>query len=413
MRLAASAGLAVLLLAPHAVRASDPYRATVADEEVKLRAGPSDAFPETGTLKRGAVVVVEREESGGWVAVTAPYGSVSWIATQFIEDPTPDKPTPKNVLVHADDEVTLAAGKAGEAQPLDIRRVKIPNGTALLLLGPKATFAGKTWYPVSPPAGDVRYLPKTAIKYDRPVNNTVAVRVTEPGAPLPSPAPSAPVASIPNNSGVTPAAGVTASKPAVNHPLWVQADNAEREGRYLDAEKALFDLAAVMNGPDGDRAVADQCFTRIHTLREKRRNGGTAVPLPTTSVLQPPREEKKDNSGGGVGPGVPQAIPASTAKPNPTSNPPLPSPADTNTTEGAKWTGVGTLRRTVVTPDGTGRPAFALETAPGVVKVYVVAGADVDLRKWDGKKVDVYGVQQPSRGLSRPYVVATAVEPAQ
>lgn len=411
MRLAAFAGLAVLF-SPCAAPASEPYRAVVTDAEVKLRAGPSDAFPETGALSRGAAVIVEREESGGWVAVTAPYGSVSWIATQFIEDPTPDRPTPKNVVVHAEDEVTLAAGKAGEAQPLDIRRVKIPNGTGLLLLGPKVTVGGKTWYPIAPPAGDVRYLPKTAIKFDKPVANNFAVRVNEPSGPTPGPAA---VASIPGPGNVTPvgAGGVTAGKPAVNHPLWNQAENAEREGRFQDAEKALFDLAALMNAPDGDRAIADLCFTRIHAIREKRRSGGMApTPLPTTSVLQQPlrddrkderREEKKEDRG--VRPGAPQALPSATVKPT--------APA-ADGADGAKWTGAGTLRRTVVTPDGTGRPAYALETSPGVVKVYVIAGADVDLRKWEGKKVNVYGTEQPTRGgLSRPYVVATTVEPVQ
>lgn len=408
MRLAAFAGLAVCFL-PCAAKASDSYRAVVTDAEVKLRAGPSDAFPETGTLSRGAAVIVEREESGGWVAVTAPYGSVSWIATQFIEDPTPDRPTPKNVVVHAEDEVTLAAGKAGEAQPLDIRRVKIPNGTGLLLLGPKVTVGGKTWYPVAPPAGDVRYLPKTAIKFDKPMTNNFAVRVNEPSGPSPGPAP---VASIPGPGNVTPvgAGGVTAGKPAVNHPLWNQAENAEREGRFQDAEKALFDLAALMNGPDGDRAIADLCFTRIHAIREKRRNGGMApTPLPTTSVLQQPlrddrkdKEERKEDRG--VRPGAPQALPSATVKP------PAPAPANDGA-DGAKWT--GTLRQTVVTPDGTGRPAYALESSPGVVKVYVIAGPDVDLRKWNNKKVEVYGVEKPSRGLTKPYVVATTVEAAQ
>src|SRR4051812_19454416 len=208
MRPAALVGLAVFLVAPPA-RAADPgaYRAVVSDAEVKLRAGPSDAFPETGTLPRGSVVVVEKEEGNGWLAVTAPYGSVSWVATQFIEDPTPDRATPKNVFVHAEDEVTLAAGKAGLAQPLDIRRVKVPNGAALLLLGPKVTFAGKTWYPVAPPAGDVRYLPRTAVQYDKPANNNFAVRVNESSTPAlaAGPVPSGPVASIPGPGGVTPA----------------------------------------------------------------------------------------------------------------------------------------------------------------------------------------------------------------
>lgn len=403
MRLAASVGLAVLL-SPCGAVAADPYRAVVIDVEVKLRSGPSAEFPDTGALTRGAAVIVEREESGGWVAVTAPYGSVSWVATQFIEDPAPDKPTPKNVTVSADDEVTLATGRAGENQPLEVRKVKIPNGTGLLLIGPKVQFAGKTWYPVVPPAGDVRYLPKTAIQYEKPANNNFAVRVTEPSGPPPAASPpsgSGAVASIPGpgSGAVTPAgAGVTASKPAVNHPLWTAAETAEREGRYLDAEKALFDLAALMNAPDGDRAVADLCFTRIHALREKRRGGAT--PLPTTSVLQPPAKEDRP-----VRPGAPQALPTATARPDKAPD----RPAADAPAEGAKWTGVGTLRRSVLTPDGTGKTAYALETAPGVVKVYVIAGAGVELDKLVGKRVDVYGVSQ-TRGLQKPYVVATAVE---
>src|SRR5690349_1189123 len=117
MRPAALVGLAALLSASYA-RAADPvpYRAVVVDTAATLRAGPSSNYSDTGTLPKGSFVIVEREENGGWLAVTAPYGSVSWVATQFIEDPAPDRPTPKRVFVHADDEITLAAGKAGEMQ---------------------------------------------------------------------------------------------------------------------------------------------------------------------------------------------------------------------------------------------------------------------------------------------------------
>lgn len=414
MRPAALVGLAALLSASYA-RAADPtpYRAVVSDVEVKLRAGPSDAYPDTGTLPRGSVVVVEREEGNGWLAVTAPYGSVSWIATQFIEDPTPNRPTPKNVVVHAEDEVTLAAGKAGEGQPLDIRRVKVPNGSTLLLLGPKVTFVGKTWYPVAPPAGDVRYLPRTAVQYEKPAPNNFNVRVNETTGPLPGPAspgPTAPaggpLATIPGpGSSPTPAGGVVASKPAVNHPLWTQAETAEREGRFADAEKAYFDLAALMNGAGGDHDIANLCYTRIHALRERKRNGGTPVGTSgTTNVLQPP--PPKDDRG--VRPGPPQALPPG-------------APINTNTNpgttptgnDGAKWTGAGTLRRSVLTPDGTGKPAYALESAPGVVKAYVVAGPGVELDKLIGKRVDVYGTPKTLSGLSRPFIVATSVEQVQ
>src|SRR5205823_4375316 len=152
--------------------------------------------------------------------------------------------------------------------------------------------------------------------YDKPANNNFSVRVTEPSGPALAAGvtPPGPVASIPGPGGVTPAGGgVTASKPAVNHPLWTQAETAEREGRLADAEKAYFDLAALMNGNGGDHDVANLCYTRIHAIREKRRNGGSGsggggsistAPL-ATNVLQPPAKEDR-----GVRPGAPQAIPS-------------------------------------------------------------------------------------------------------
>jgi hypothetical protein len=400
MRPAALAGLVLALFASHALAAEPAvYRAVVSDTEVKLRAGPSDTYPETGTLARGAAVIVEREESNGWLAVTPPHGSVSWIAAAFVEDLAPEKATPKNGYVHTEGEVTLATGKAGLLQPLDVRREKVPQGTTVLILGPKVEFAGKKWYPIAPPPGDVRYLPKTAVQFDKPLNNSFAVRVSDTGGPTPPAAPAGgPLATIPGpGSAPTPAGGVTSGKPAVNHPLWAQAETAEREGRLADAEKAYFDLAALMNGQGGDHDIANLCYTRIHALREKKRagTGGTASSVTSgakaPNVLQPPPKEDR-----GVRPGAPQAIPPGAAG---NANDPRPA-----------WTGIGTLRRSVLTPDGTGKPGYALETSPGVVKVYVVAAPGVELEKYVGKKIDVYGTQQTRSGLSKPYVFASSVE---
>lgn len=421
MRFTAFVGLAGLLCASQAT-AADPavYRAVVTDPEVKFRAGPSDAFPETGSLKRGSAVIVEREESNGWLAITAPSGSVSWIAYSFVEDLSPDRQTPKNGLVHAEGEVTIAVGKAGDNQLLDVRREKLPQGTIVLLIGPPTDFSGKKWWPIAPPAGDVRYLPKSAVQIEKPVNNTVAVRVTDTGAIPPAATPvtpsGGPLATVPGpGSSPPPPGGVTASKPAVNHPLWIQAETAEREGRLADAEKTYFELAALMNAQGGDHDIANLCYTRIHAIREKKRNASglkTSAPTPNTTpatpatpnVLQPPSK-----SGRGVRPGAPQALPTGSG-----------TNAGTNTGTGtnatatdAQWSGPGLLRRTAVTPDGTGSPAYALETSPGVVKVYVIAGPGVRLEQYLGKTIDVYGTPQTRPKLSKPYVVATAVEPAQ
>jgi len=76
-----------------------------------------------------------------------------------------------------------------------------------------------------------------------------------------------------------------------------------------------------------------------------------------------------------------------------------------------QWSGGGTLRRSAITPNG--KTAYALETSPGVVKWYVSAGAGVDLERWIGKRVEVYGTPAKIDGLSKPLATAVAVEPLQ
>ncbi len=405
MRAVAFVGLvAGATVGPLAAAEPAMYRAVVTDTEVKMRAGPSDSFPETGTLPRDRVVIVEREENNGWLAITAPHDAVSWIAFAFVEDLAPDKPTPKNGFVHSEGEITIAAGKPGEFQPLHTRREKIPQGTRVLLIGPPVEFAGKKWWPIAPPPGDVRYIPKTAVRFEQPHHNNFTVRITETSTGGSSPpSTSLPTStSRPGPSGSAPAPPAPETsypqRPAVQHPLWAQAEAAERDNRWADAEKAYFELAALMNGPGGDHDIANLCYTRIHALREKKRNA-TALQRPT-NVLQTPAKEDR-----GVRPGTPQPLPLSDSRSN-TSGPSRSSDAP------GQWSGPGMLLRSAVTLDGLNRKTYLLESSPGEVKMYVLAAPGVDLEKFLGKRVEVYGVLQTRPGLKKPYMEALAVEDA-
>jgi len=57
-----------------------------------------------------------------------------------------------------------------------------------------------------------------------------------------------------------------------------------------------------------------------------------------------------------------------------------------------------------------GRRTYALETSPGIVRAYVVAGPGVELEKYENRRVEVYGTSSERRDLSRPLVVAATVE---
>ncbi|MDY3559943.1 SH3 domain-containing protein [Gemmata sp. JC673] len=423
-------GLLALSFAVTASAESQPYKAVVIDEEVKLRAGPSDNFPDTGTLPKGATVLVEKDEGNGWLAV-ATYGtSVSWVQTQFIRDPLRESaehageparelPVPRHVIVDHDeeDEVTLAAGKVGLNHPLNSRRIKIPRGTPLTLIGPKGNFAvkdgeaPKTWYMIVSPAGDFRYLPKTAVQLEKSASSSYTVRVNETVAPLPpgadagakplsaTPAGGA-VASVPGPA-VTPAAagGATPSKPIVNHPLWAQAEAAERENRLSDAEKLYYQYAAEIRRTNGDYDIATLCFTRIHAIREKQRGTTrTATATPVPNAVRPAGRDEL------------VARPSSSGERRVTVGVPEPLPPAADPEERGGWH-AGTLRRSNMTPDGPNRQLYMLETPQGVVELYVAAGAGVDLNRYLGRRVNVYGTPTSRTGLQKPYLVATEAEP--
>ena len=382
------AGSVLAVLPAIASAQNSPYLGTIVDPEVLVRAGPSDKFPETGTLKRGVEVVVDREDFG-WLAIKAPKGSVSWVPIAFV-DFDPALPTPQNVMVTED--VTLASGRVGLAQPLaEIRKTKVPAGSTLLVIGQRVTFDNKQWYPVEPIHGDVRYVPKSAVKAGEPVSTAFVVRdMAPPGlTPIAATAP----------HGEIPPANIGA-KPGVNHPLWTQAEAAERDGRSEDAEKFYFQLARLMNEPGGDHDVANLCYTRIHSIREKKRIGS----VPATANI-------------GTTPAFIPAVRPESSKPDrPSLLPPVrndpPTGTQQNTTtptasDRGNWTGVGRLVSTPLALDG--RVTYALETAPGITQLYVVAGSGVDLKQHLNRRVNLQGVTYTHPNAKKPYIVATDV----
>src|SRR5262249_34540510 len=153
-------GLILTLLPAAGLAQTGPYLATVIDPEVKLRPKPSDTLPETATLRQGDTVLVDHEESNGWLAVQRPPGKmywVSWVRMQQVNfDAT--RPIPQNVEVTGDAGAALRAGQIGVAQPINIGATEVPKGTILTVIGPKASFDGGSWFPVMPTAGDFRYL---------------------------------------------------------------------------------------------------------------------------------------------------------------------------------------------------------------------------------------------------------------
>ena len=344
-----------------------------------LRASPKADGVETGTITRGTSVIVHHEE-GDWLAVQPPRGSVSWISHLFIEfpDKTPNAGFPKNAVVHSEGEVKLAVGKAGLAKPLDVRKSTVPEGTIVLVIGPavKSETDRTTWYPIVPPEDDFRYLPKSAVQYSSaPVPGFI---VKTPPANSTSPPP--PVAAL---AGSTPVAG-KANWP--NHPLWLQAEQAEQTGDLDKAEKLYFQLAKEMNAPGGDGDLANLCYSRVHAIRERRRqgtpNGANWTSTPRSAMPEPAVKKEDDFT------------PRDRSKEQTVA---VERPAEGK----GQWSGSGYLR--IAGFKLQSKQAYALEDARGRLLYYAVASSGFDLERYRNKTVDLFGtISSPKdlRGIS-------------
>jgi hypothetical protein len=410
MRPAIILGVIISILPGAANAQSGPYLATITDN-VPIRATPSSQYKDTGTLKKGALVVV-KEVANGWATIELPPGGpiywTNWVHSAFLDEGFDrNKPAPQNVVVEED--TSLPAGELGFAQPiLEIQRTRVPQGTILTIIGGPVSFASKTWYPVAPPKGDYRYIPQQYVRYEQPANTSFTVRESPgPGSvavgpailPASSSIPAASVPAVPSvpgapaTSSANPAIRPQAGKPSVQHPLWAQAQAAEKEGRTDDAEKLYFQLAREMNEPGGDRDIANMCYTRIHSLREKKRT------TPVSTSTSAPRPSSTETVRSAPGPS------ASASRPLPEAA--VPGDGD----ESPRWYGPGKLVKTYIV--SYGQTLYALESNPGVLVVYVAAGPNVDLEGSVNHRVRVHGSLTSRRDLSKPYVVATDIQKAQ
>ena len=331
-----------------------PFLAEVTAESVPLRSGPGDQMPDTGALFRGAKVVVDHEDGENWVAIQPPRGQVSWVKHLNLGpvDGQADV-IPRNAIVHADPDAEIALGKPGLGRPLDVQRTRVPDQTIVLIIGNKVEHRGSQWYPIEPPDGDFRYVPKSALRFlsgqpsqsfvvrsPKPEVIPLAATATVAGTGTSAPAPLASI-SPPNGSGNTSPRGENWP----NHPLWRQAEDADRRGDYAQAEQLYLKLASQMNQPGGDADLANLCYTRVHAVRERQRQtGGKPAPNPNGGAVQASE---------------------------------------------SRWAGPGILREAGFRFDR--RTTYALVSPQGRVICYAIPGPGVNLDRFVKYEVELYG----------------------
>lgn len=162
----------------HAVQATSIRY--VSSSQVELFAGPGDDFYPTAILKSGQSIEVHQETPEGWLAITPPTGSFSWLpASQGLL-----LPGGRVVEVTEKSAVSWIGTTLGTAKQYRWQ-VKLERGQQLAVIGEQTihdpTSGSKAlWYKITPPAGEYRWIQAKATTQQLPPSNTPALATNTP-----------------------------------------------------------------------------------------------------------------------------------------------------------------------------------------------------------------------------------------
>jgi uncharacterized protein YgiM (DUF1202 family) len=158
-----------------------PYRAIVNADDVYVRSGPGQNYYPVLRLKRGETVDVYRHDPGGWYAIRPPAESFSWVSAEFVE------PGEGRMATIKGDRVVARVGSAF-SDIRDVIQVRLDEGESVEVLEAKRIGTGpaaQTWYKISPPSGEFRWVsgqfiaseqPTQEVRHRDPNNNLLIAR---------------------------------------------------------------------------------------------------------------------------------------------------------------------------------------------------------------------------------------------
>ena len=363
------------------------YNTTVRVPEVLVRSGPSLQYYATSKLRQSEEVHVIKQEEG-WIAITPPADSFSWVKDLFIKEVDSTAHTAE-VLAWAE----VRVGSALEPEKRNVTRLKLRPGSLVVILDEKRSISEDgSWVKIQPHPTEYRYIPADAVKPAAPK--------VQASAPLPAGPPPALGA---------PSSGQGFSGGPPGDSLWYRAEQAERSGNPAEAERLFLQLAHETS----DHDLQMRCYNRIHFLREGRRPSypsGYQGGRPSDSYY--PNNANPNRLA--PAPGYPYTT-ASRATSQYTYAPIPPvgqAPAVSSATNAAancQWSGWGWLRRAPFWVDN--KPAFVLENSQGLPRLYVTAQQGVNLDGYVNRSVNLYGKMTYRGDLRTNYMTACQLTP--
>jgi hypothetical protein len=405
----------ILAVSVNAQAGPVPYQATVVVPEVEVRSLPSgsaNSYP-TSKLRQGSIVEVVEEKEGGWLAIKPPAGSFSWVQTRFLERPYPNAPS--GVILG--DGVEVRLGSSVVDRKPDVFQVRLQRGAQVVILNQPKAYDDETggWVTIQPPEKEVRFIPAEAVKPAGPVQT---VSSAPPGG-----TPVFPGGQLTGSGAPSADSAATSHLHApVEDPLWLQAKQAEREGKFVEAENLYLQLAKQTT----DHDLCIRCYNHIHYLKQR------VQPIPAAGTANVPAATSAYPVAGGENRLVPTpAIPyppvvksAPTATGQATSQytylrepaSPAGGPAQaqtsavvTNPPAAASMIGPGLLVRAA--SPVAGQQGYMLDRGKDLPIYFVLPSPGVNLDRFANTRVSITGTIAYHQWYRREVITATQVVP--
>lgn len=149
----------------------------VRSSQAEVMAGPSADYYPTSIVKSGQSLEVHRETADGWLAITPPAGSFSWLpASQGLL-----LPGGRIVEVTEKSAVSWIGSELGTAKQYRWQ-VKLERGQQMSVIGEQtipdpASGSKALWYKITPPAGEYRWIEAKATSEEPPKSSAAAEEI--------------------------------------------------------------------------------------------------------------------------------------------------------------------------------------------------------------------------------------------
>jgi hypothetical protein len=152
--------LGVLAMAQSVRAQGYPAEMVISLPEVEVRSGPTTKCYPTSKLKYGDRVWVQSQsKEPGWLVITPPAGSFSWIDAKQIK-----QIDAHTGIVDVEGGAMVLIGSSLVNDAPNKESVKIPYGSQVTIFGNGVSKDGTTWLPIKNWPTEVRYIPGEAVQ---------------------------------------------------------------------------------------------------------------------------------------------------------------------------------------------------------------------------------------------------------